>query len=247
MAGIVEIYTEAVHKHLAPLYANWEPGRSIRVGAVGTLNGKIFLPESHLEDRGIPVTTKFNETSYHRTFTSEESVQVTTGGSVSSAGIDASGFIDVALAKAGSIFFNAAGCNWLSIERKRDLANAVMELYRQGIWKAHWVVATDIVEAKFVAIAVAGGTNANLRLKARGRGGPIELADASLNLGVASETLIGYRFVGNENTLLLLGLAKIQRRWLVGPPELRTLCLLDPDMDELLDPDDNELFFGQLS
>src|SRR5208283_4450590 len=40
MGTIADVYTKAVYENLRPLFANWEPGKSVRLGDFGSQSGR---------------------------------------------------------------------------------------------------------------------------------------------------------------------------------------------------------------
>ncbi len=75
---------------------------------------------------------------------------------------------------------------------------------------------TDLVTASATTLAVSGGGMASIVFEAQGQAqvGPIDLADATLGLTIKSANNVGYQVASNAKQIILLGLCKIQSRFL---------------------------------
>src|SRR5690348_13917152 len=87
MKGMADIYTQTVHRHLKPLFANWEPGADIKLGHYGRLSEYTFEHLGNVTDWGLTFDIESRSTSHHQTFSSDAGVVTSLTGR-GSAGVD---------------------------------------------------------------------------------------------------------------------------------------------------------------
>lgn len=213
---ISEIYTDEVHENLSPLYANWEPGTPRRLGNYGVLDGNTFIYVGNIKDLDIHIKVRHDTTPDKKSFTTQGSTQVRfgigAGGTVDGA-VDVAGKLEVAFSSERAVFFNAAGCRTETISDQNALGQAIMALRDADKWNDNWAVVTDIVKAGATTVAVSGGAGSSVTFQASGTTAQIDLADADLDLHVASQNNIGYTVDAGKGLVPLIGLSKVQSRF----------------------------------
>lgn len=261
MASIVDIYAGEVHRNLKPLYANWDPGREVKLGDVGLLKDDVFIYVTSLDNLGVRFNQRSDPASDYKFFISQS------GGKMAShakGSLDANGVaylkaaLEVEFSSEKAVMFNAADCNYSMIDDKNRLGEDILALYDNRKWKKKWVVITDLVTAGSTTLAVSGGNTSSIVFEAAGDVAQIDLADASLGLNVARSQQIGYQLVASKGLTPLFGLCKIQSRFWYGDefqPIYKSLVSFDPSIAaSLIDSpstptrsDKDPVFFGQMS
>jgi hypothetical protein len=217
MKAISDLYTSIVHDNLRPLYANWEPGTPIKLGDFGFLDNYRFTQMGNVAAMGIKTTSREDVTTDHKYFASEGSTDIAfhAKGSVApTGGTYVNATLEVGFTSREAMFFNAAECLHNMIEDKDSLGKSVLELYDNDKWDDGWVVVTDLISAKSVAIAISASSSASISFEASGDVPSIKLADASIGLSIKSATNVGFQLAGQTGGVLLIGLCGISSRFL---------------------------------
>jgi len=218
MESIADIYTQAVRHHLHPLWANWDPSRPVKLGDFGILEDGIFERLSNVASLGIDIgKTIESDADDQKTFTSSDDVRVeiTAAGQASAnLPVTAKASMSVAFGSKHAAYFNAAGCDYVMVADKIALAKAVMTLLDAGKWSREWAVVTDLVPAKSTTVIISGAANAKIVLEASGSVPNINVANANVGLSVVSEANVGYQIVSSKGLIPLIGLSKVQPRFL---------------------------------
>jgi len=188
--GISEVYTEEVHDHLSPYYANWEPGEPLQLGDYGTLDGDKFDRLGNIRTFGISFDVRSDKVGDQKKFSSEGTRERSGGasaeGTVNSV-VDAKAELAITFTRKNSVFFNAANCTTDSIEDIADVGRKLIDMYENDErWKKKWVVVTHIVTASNTIIAVGTKAQSSVTFEVAGDTKTIDLADASIDLKVAS-------------------------------------------------------------
>ncbi len=260
MKSIVEIYTEAVYENLKPLHANWEPGRPVELGDYGILRDRTFIQLGNLKkDLKIKFAGRKDSTKDNKSFASKGTTEVKfhSKGSVPVSGVvNAKASIEVAFSSEDAVFFNAADCEWSMIESKAVLGTAIMKLYQTRQWSREWAIVTDLIKSGATTLAISGASSSSIVFEATGKVDRIKLADASIGLTVAGSKNVGYQVVAQQGLVPLLGLCKIQSRFLwfgdkfkplaFGAKDVRILNALENAREIQTEGGPEDLFFGQV-
>ncbi len=212
--GISEIYTDEVHSHLHPWYANWEPGEPINIGDYGRMDGDIFIREGHISTflPDFLLETVRDRTADHKKFSSEGVQEVAIGadgrGNVGGAA-DVSAGLRLEFSRKKGVFFNAAECTTVSLKDKTGLGKEIMKLYRNDTWKKKWVIVTDLVKAKATTVAVSASKNSSITIQAKGDAAEFDLADASIDLKFTNSGSVGYTVEAEKGLIPLIKLSGI--------------------------------------
>ncbi len=247
MNELAHLYTKSTHDHLKPLFANWEPGRPIKMGDYGIMSDYSFCHLGNIADLGITFKVRADHSPDQKSFSSEGStnIQLNAKGEAY-----AKATLEIGFAKKGAVFFNAAECRHSMIEDKPALGRRVMELHQSKTWEQAWAVVTDVVESKATTIVVSGADTSSILLEASADIASIDLSNASVSLSLRSERNLGFKTVAEKGLVPLIGLCKIQRPFLILGKKFNPLLWRGTPSDAEL-PDDGEgspeeLFFGQL-
>lgn len=185
--GIAEVYTDEVHNHLSPYYANWLPGASIEPGDYGTLDGDKFIHEGNVRDLGISFKVIKDTQADHIHFSSEGTRETRIAAGIAGAlgkVAEGSARIELHFTRANSVFFNAADCVNESIRSKDALGKTLIDLYRKGEWKKKYVVVTDVLRAGATTIAASREAGTVIGIEAAASVNKLDLSNADLQFRV---------------------------------------------------------------
>jgi hypothetical protein len=235
MSDIPRIYTTALYNNFRPLYANWDPDKPVQLGDYGILRGRMWIYLGNLRDK-VPFKERASPNTSHKMFASKGTTQLTfhAKGSVPvNGGVNAKATLEINFSSEESVFFNAAACTYRMVSDKVALGKTIRQMYSKGEWNRAWAVITDLIDAGATTVAVSGGHSASIVLEATGDVGTINLADASIGLGIKTSTNVGYQIVAATKLTPLLGLCKIQRAFPWISEDFTPLALPQDDTDAL--------------
>ncbi len=258
MNTIVEIYTEAVHDNLKPLFANWDPAKPIELGDYGYMSRDVFIHIGNIKDLGFNFDVKEDSTPDVKTFASKGSTEVKlyAKGSTTIEGIvNPKAKLEINFSSEDSVFFNASRCQFSMIKDKASIGDEVMRLYRANKWDRGYTVVTDLVRAGATTVAISGGRASSVVFEAEGDIERIDLADASCGFKVTDKKNVGYIVGAKKGLIPLIGLSKIQSKFLwfnEGFKPLLVSCsieMLSTMMNSPLiqtEESPKDLYFGQI-
>lgn len=244
MDKIHNIYTNEIRENLKPLFANWEPNNPIKLGDYGYLNDNIFVPFGNIKDLGINYSIREEENKSRKSFHTKGGVSFKLN-SKSELTTNAAS-LELEFTKQNAVFFNASGCYFEIISNKAEIGNEILLLLKQGKWKKDYVVVTDILNASNSLIVISSSDNAKIHFDANTDVSVIDLADAELDLSLKFQQNIGYCIENKRGLKPLMGLSKIQAKFLWMNNEFMPHQILP--IEELMDNDENikNLYFGQI-
>jgi hypothetical protein len=184
----------------------------IELGTIGTLDGEIFRPSGNVKsDFDIDIGTINRGPSVaHIYFTTSGNCSVTFtnkgGGTVDGVTVNAS--IDIEFSSSDAVFFNGAGCIWVSVADKLLLGKKIMALGDR--WNTDLAVVVDYIEAAATTIAISGSDSSSIKFQASASVPSIDLANADVGLSLAASRNIGYQLASSNPLRPLIGLAKVQ-------------------------------------
>lgn len=229
MAEIWEVYTDEVYKHLKPLYATWEPGMTLKLGYFGVMEDHMFMHRGNIFDiiRGtgesVDLEVVKDEKKDHRTFSSQATSEflVYAQGEADVTGVvQAKAGIDIGFSSDRGVFFNAAECVYDMFADKIKLEKIILKLLEGRHWRKDWVIVTDIVRAGATTVVISSGKKSSIKLEVGADVPKINLADASLKLGISRQEKIGYTVVSAEGMFPLIGLAQLDKREELASPKV---------------------------
>lgn len=254
MKKIVDIYTEAVHGHLKPMFANWEPGKPIKLGDFGTMNKKRFIHEGNIKNFGIKLKIRKDEKCDNREFTSGNKTEISfiPKGKFTDGNIYTNASLKVEFGSEQGVLFNAVNCKHDIIINKQDVGDKIIELYNNKKWEKDWVIITEIVKSGSTTILVSGSKSSSIVLEADANIKNLNLIDTSLKLKVKNKKNIGYSQITTEGLIPLLSLSKLQDK-ILSKPKVRPVIynILGDNLKRTPPPRDEyesetELVFDQL-
>lgn len=249
MSNIFDIYTKAVHSNLRPLFANWEPGKPIKLGDYGILNKRMFNYLGNINQFGITFKTRKDNTCHHQRFIAGDKTdfKVIPKGEISLAGkpiLQAS--LEVNFNSENGVFFNAAGCEHDLIENKFDVEKQILKLHDEKTWKKGWVVITEIVKSKSTMILVSGNKTSSILFEASKSIQNINLADVSLKLETKYTKKIGYSLITKDSLIPLMSFSKIQEKLFRKPVSAPVYDMILTDRIRKLPSEEHETYEKKL-
>ncbi len=232
MSNICDIYTKAVYTNLRPLFANWEPGKPIKLGDYGLLKKRTFNYLGNINQFGITFKIRKDNTRHNQKFTAGNSTDVTfiPRGEISPVGIKCiQASLEVDFKNENGVFFNAVECEHNLIENKSDVEKKILKLYEERKWKKNWVVITELIKSKSATILVSGNKFSSILLEASNNVQNINLANASLRFKTKYTKNIGYSLITKDSLIPLMSLSKIQEKLFEEP-------VVEPLYDMILRP-----------
>jgi len=207
--------------------ATWEPGKTLRIGDVGILEKGIFSLRSSLEQEGIPLQVRLDESEGSMKYTSEGAVDITTkvAGQASMPQSQLvkgdAGFI-VQFKKQDAVVFTINGSKTHQLENTGQIEKEVLKRYLENKWPKNWVIVTELVEAKEATILISTSKDSKIELKANADISPtsdLNIADAEFNFSVASRRGLSTEIIAKEGITPLYRVSGI-RKPLLGDPSL---------------------------
>jgi hypothetical protein len=243
---IARLYTNAVHRNLGPLFANWEPATPIDLGDYGERDGPLFKRLGNIAKAfGVSFAVERPAKRTHHSFVSSKSVTVTLT-AAGEAGPAGQATLEIGFGSNNGVYLDAAGCRHERIADKRELGE---KLERIGNFERRWAVVTDRLVAARSIIAISNGKDGRVVLRADAQVPTIDLANANIGLSVAGRQNIGYLVEAENGLTPLMGLCGFRRRFLRGDEfevfgrGSRSKRVSGSDVDAA---DPNDLVFEQL-
>jgi len=209
-----DVYSKEVHSQLKR-YATWLPTEEVKVGTVGQLQGKIFVPLSDLKTFGISANVVKDPSTqaaykFMSSGTKEVALDASAGGVATSAGIGAAK-LNISFSREHSVYFSLAGCAGYAIDDLVNLGHSVLEQLNKQKWQLDYVVVTRVVTAESATILQAESKGAAIELEGDTSGTSVaDLLKAGASVKVKSQSSVGLSIVAKRNLTPLLRLAGVK-------------------------------------
>lgn len=223
MSGISDIYTETVNKSLGPYFATWLPDAPIKLGDYGRMEKKKFIVEGNIEDFGITLKIRLDESCDDQKFNSGKKTEITVipKGSVSNGITYVNASLKIDFNDQQGVYFNAVNCKNDLIINTKNVADKIIELYNEKKWDINWVVVTKMIRSESTTILISGNKISNILLEANADVQELNLADPSLKLNINYQKNIGFSCITKVGLIPLIGLSKLQKK-IFNEPKLRS-------------------------
>jgi hypothetical protein len=228
--SIAKAYANTVKKHQRTYFAVWKPGNEVKLGDYGIMNGNIFVLMGNINDfdelKDFELNIREDTTQDHMRFVSQQGVSFTLSPQVKTnvEGVNINASMDISFTREHGVFFNAAGCTIDSIVNVHMLGLKLMDIHKQDKlrWRREFVLVASVMKAKRGLIVVSTSSDFSLTFEAKAEVPMIDLAKVGLDLQVSRQSSAGEVYILNEGFNPLVGLMKIQSRFL-GPGRLSPL------------------------
>jgi len=169
--SVVKQYTKEIYKKFG-YYATWLPGKKIKIGDVGKLNGKVFERETNLKNLGIDFKVVYDKNKISLDYKSEGSVNISPkiSGQVPVAGskltnLDAG--ITLNFAKEKSVAFVAQGVLLHQINDLIPVKKEVLKRFATKEWEKDWVIISELAVADSATILISSKGSTTIDIKAK--------------------------------------------------------------------------------
>ena len=206
--GLAEEYARDIHENLR-LYANWPWGEPAALGDYGFVNNDMLIRAGNLSDLGVAFTVRPDSTGDQVEYRSKDAIDITfTAKGKAASGEIASAKVAIGFKQQSAVFLNLADCTMESIANIAGLTPVFEQLVREKRWNPNYRFISRITRAGSSTIAISSGSKGSLVLQADAKVKQINLADASMKLGVSSESNVGLKVICRGGLTPLLGLAQ---------------------------------------
>lgn len=217
MARIWEVYTNDIHQNFKSYYANWPPNVPIRLGDFGILDHNLFKRKGNVKEIfnvNFDVRSGEEEKSNYE-YKSSDSTEITFSakGQGGNGPVSLKASVTLDFSRSDSVFFFAAGCDHRSIENEIGLGSNILKIFDEEKWDDEWVIVTRVVVAAATTVIISSGDNASITLETDARPSGIDLADASMRLGLRHEKNIGFKVITQQGLIPLLAFSKVNVHW----------------------------------
>ncbi|OQY70176.1 MAG: hypothetical protein B6D44_16320 [Ignavibacteriales bacterium UTCHB2] len=191
MLGLIQMYCENVHNELQ-YYANERPGRPLKLGDIGILNGFIYTPKSNVKNLNLNVASIEDNYTGSEKFSSvgvEETVIYT---NVRSDKGELS--VDVKFSSSNQIFFQIENTKTIRIDDQIKLGQEIEALYDKDEWDSNWYVVTELVEAGYSIGVLSKNSKSDYNVKLS-----YNISDnLKINFGIESKKVISTNYETTE-------------------------------------------------
>jgi hypothetical protein len=203
VSGPEDIYTSALLKRFGYV-ATWYPGTPVKLGLIGVMEGKTFIPKSSIRTLGVRFTTT-KDASVEKTlqFASSKEVEIAVKlrGAVSDIAPtipSAKAGVAVSFRKKTGVVLSAKDVAASRISDILALENAIWDLYDRFLWHTDWVVVTEVLTAQAATILVSEGGGAKVELQAVGSANiaTVDIGDLAAGFSVVSSRGMHTQIVG---------------------------------------------------
>ena len=246
-------YTRELKKQFGYI-ATWLPGTPLELGDVGVFKKNQFTKISNLSDFNIPFEIEPDTTKSDIEHSSEGAVSITTkaSGTVAPQGsalaeVDAG--IIVQFSKEKAILFKVIGTLSPSIKNQIALGNTILGLYREGRWDKDWAIITELVNADSGTILISSSSSGKIELKAKAdvEAVKLDIADASLDLGVSYSKDLSTKIIADEGLTPLFKASMVRSRFILKPKFemnfMKSMDLMTPDKAK---QEEDSIYFGEV-
>lgn len=222
-------------------FATWLPNVPLDVGAIGVVDkdGR-FRPETSLQQLKIPapvVTGKgHGPIQWHSA--SDVSIDFKAAGHapVMGSALTAPDVgVSIGFASKHAVAFGAVGC---TIDRLADVEDVGIELIQRAdahLWKAEYIVITEIVRASSTTVLISDGKQARFDATISGHipSGSVSIGDASLALTMKSSNNVGLQFVAEKDLTPLFSAYRVKSTWFSGGRWVPARGVFDRPLEEV--------------
>jgi hypothetical protein len=242
---IAAVYTDTLHENLFQ-YAAWPIGTPIALGDYGTLNGRLFVRQGNIVGRfGIAVNGAKATTSLMFEFkssgisTTQVAVDASTVAAVGGVPAKVKAKTTLSFANGDSVYFRSIKVVPHTIDNLGDVSKGVMQKFQAGDWNGTFVFVNSLFVAGGTTVLVSSFDKAAIEIESSAGISQMDLADASLNLAVTSESNVGLTVLAKEKLVPLFGLSQVRPRlrWLPFFSGKTVKTLLATDFAQTQSPD----------
>jgi hypothetical protein len=220
MTAARDLYTREMHKKFG-YFATWAPTVPLRLGDIGVLRKHDFRRVTTLAEKSIPFQVRRDASPSDLQYTSSNGVsfhfKVAGDAPVPGSTLrptDAG--VSIHFQRANAIVFQALECRASSILDQEGLGKALMARVASGEreWE-HYVVLTEIIEAKGATILISSGGGAVIDLAATAGVGYPRIADVDAHIQIVHCSNLATKVVAAARITPLFKACALKRRGLL--------------------------------
>jgi hypothetical protein len=217
--------------------ATWAPNLPIKLGQVGLLRDRVFLPRTDLQTLGVtagvpltspgPADISFSSATGVSVSFKAEGAASLPGSSIP----QAKAGITVEFSRKASTLFELSGTTISVFQNIEQVGNDIKRLYDadRSKWDTDWIAIVEVVEAKSGTILISSEDNAKIEFSigAQVDAASIKLSDANLGLAISSFRNLSTRVVASSGLTPLYRAIRLNRGFFgdtdIGPASPRAL------------------------
>jgi hypothetical protein len=215
MGALASVYTDNLHRNFKTLFATWPPNDSVRLGDYGALQGNVFVRLANVTDTlGLSFQERKDSArsgNYEYGSSDLTDIEFHAVAGASAGGVPVKAGLDITFSSENAVFFKAAGYTPVSVEDQVTFGDRIMGLYQSACWEKKFVVLTALLLSAGATIITSGSNNTAISLEASADAvAVIDLADASLKLGVRRPKNVAFKVVTESGLVSLVSPSKVQ-------------------------------------
>ncbi len=189
MASAAKLYQQEMHKNVG-FFATWLPSSTLEIGDVGIFEGGQFRRQGSLRELGIEPLATREGTPQNMSYSACAERKVAANASAATVAPVAGAELSIRFTQQGGFVFEAEGVRPIEIEDRIHLGHALLNLYRERVWKDEWRLIDSVYSATCATILVSEGSSSDIVLNAHAATvpGAWPLADPKLGLSVSSSS-----------------------------------------------------------
>ena len=242
MASPVKLYQQEMHNNIG-FFATWLPSSTMELGDFGVLEEGRFRRMGSLKELGVPKQKIREGTSENMTYSASADRKVGASAGAASAIPVAKAELSIRFTRQGGYVFEAESIRNIEIAERFELAERLLQMYKQERWRKEWFLVDSMYVAKSATIIVSEDNSSEIVLQASSNVplGALPLADPKLGLSVASSSGKIVHVIAQNDLKPLYSCLKV-RDPLIGSPSVEPVRGLgQPSGQALARPGINEL------
>jgi hypothetical protein len=184
--------------------ATWFPGTDLKLGLIGVMDGKTFVPKSSIRSLGVSFrNTRDDSVDKLLQFKSSKSIDVQgkakgTVSNIAPSIPEAKAGLAVAFGNETGVVFSAQGVKATRIDDVLSLERAIWDLWDRYLWDESWVIITELLSTQRCTILISEGGRSKVELEAKGAAGAggLDIADLSAGFKLVSSRGMHTQIVG---------------------------------------------------
>jgi hypothetical protein len=189
MPSPARLYQQEMHNNVG-FFAAWLPSDTNEIGDIGVFENGQFRRQGSLRELGISSPGAREGEAQKMSYSASVDRRVVGTASATAIAPVAGGELSIRFSQQGGFVFEAEGVRKIEIADRISLANQVLDLYRNTVWKAEWHLIDAVYTAASATVLVSEDSSSEIVLRANAAAVPTAwpLTDAKLGLSVSSST-----------------------------------------------------------
>lgn len=203
MVSPQKYYIQEISKKTS-LRANWLPDKPMNVGDIGKIEDGIFTLYTTLTQQGFAMSLNELPAALKADYTSVEVVNVSgeePNVSILSPVAKGKKICKIDFLKPEGVLFHLKSSVKIILANLSEIENKILENYKKSVWNLGWVIVTEIIRSSSATVIINTGGSNTLEYELNGEANfnGLNLADASLDLRLISETGTSIKLIAVNN------------------------------------------------